>query len=347
MAFLEALKDAGISREDIDGLIAGPTTAKERMGEILGLDVRYCSQADAGTAVIEACLAIETGMAETIALVYGNDQRSANVQYGGAAAMGGHVFPSYVYHAPWGLTSQGAIYALMARAYMHAGGLTERDLGQFAVAQRLAASLNPRAVMRQTITIEDYLAAPYICEPLRLFDYCLINDGGVALIVTTEERAQKITDVRPVRIWGVGRYDMNKGATSLKPRLVDFYRDAEKYSAADAWEMSGLSPRDIDCVQIYDSFSIHVPIALEGFGYCEEGGVAKFVRDTGISLGQGLPVNTSGGHLSESYMQGWAQQVEAVRQVRGDAGKRQVESCRFSHYCFDGAGKGASIIYGR
>src|SRR5690606_24653268 len=130
LAFKHALEDAGLKREDIDGLIVGPTTANERMGEILNINPRWGGQADAIQAILQAVMAIETGMAECVALVYGNDQRSAKVQYGGPAATGGGAFLSYVYHSPWGLTSQGALYALMFQRYKELLGITEADLGQ-------------------------------------------------------------------------------------------------------------------------------------------------------------------------------------------------------------------------
>jgi acetyl-CoA acetyltransferase len=214
------------------------------------------------------------------------------------------------------------------------------------VAQRLAASRNPRAVMRNPISVEDYLASRYICEPLHLFDYCLINDGGVALIVMEAERAQRLAGKRAVRIDGVGRFDLNRGATSLEPRLLDFYKPAQKACAEQVFGMAGVGPGDIDAVQIYDSFSCHVPLALEGYGYCAEGDVGRFMAEDGIAIGRRLPVNTGGGHLSETYMQGWNHQVEAVRQLRGEGGDRQVENCRFVHYNSDVAGKAVSIIYG-
>jgi acetyl-CoA acetyltransferase len=128
-AFSNALKDAGIGREMVDGLIVGPTTAYERMGELLGVNPRWGDQSDAVISVLQAVMAIEAGFADVVALVYGNDQRSAGTQYGGPAAMGGDAFLSYVYHAPWGLTSQGALYAMTLQAYKHAHGFTERDLG--------------------------------------------------------------------------------------------------------------------------------------------------------------------------------------------------------------------------
>ncbi|MGH7114353.1 MAG: thiolase family protein [Stellaceae bacterium] len=346
IAFRAALADAGIAREEIDGLIVGPTTAYERTGEILGINPRWGGQADAMLAVIEACTAIRAGLAEVVALVYGNDQRSAAIQYGGPQAMGGELFLSYVYHAPWGFTSQGALYAMMFRRYMAMTGCSEAELGEVAVAQRLAASLNPHAIMRKRLTLEDYLGARYICEPLRLFDYCLINDGGVALIIAESGRAQRIS-ASPVFIQGVGRYDLNRGATSLEPRLTDFYRPAQRKVAEQVFGMAGAGPGDIDAFLVYDSFSCHVPLALEGYGYCGTGEAGRFMTEEGISLAGRLPVNTSGGHLSETYMQGWNHQVEAVRQVRGACGERQVPGCRRVHYSSDVAGKAVSIIYAR
>ncbi|CDY78504.1 putative thiolase [Caballeronia glathei] len=346
IAFRAALADAGLTRADIDGVIAGPTTAYERMSEVLGINPRWGDQADAVLSVAQALTAIETGLAETVALVYGNDQRSAQIQYGGPQAMGGDAFLSYVYHAPWGLTSQGALYALTFQAWKHARGFDEVDLGHIAVAQRAWASMNPNAVMKKRITLDDYREARYICEPLRLFDYCMINDGGVALIVTTAERAKRLAKP-PVYVQGLGRRDLNVGATSLEPRLTEFYLPAQQDCARQAYDMAGFGPSDMDLFQVYDSFSVHVPLALEGYGYCEVGGAGRFLREEGIGPGGRLPTNTSGGHLSETYMQGWAHQIECVRQLRGECGERQVPECRHAHYTSDVAGKAVSIIYSR
>jgi acetyl-CoA acetyltransferase len=316
------------------------------MSEVLGINPRWGDQADAVLSVAQAVTAIEAGLAETIALVYGNDQRSAEIQYGGPQAMGGDAFLSYVYHAPWGLTSQGALYALTFRAYCHERGFDPLDLGEVAVAQRAWSSMNPNAVMRKRITLDDYREAKYICEPLRLYDYCMINDGGVALIVTTAERAKKLRKP-PVYIEALGRRDLNRGATSLEPRLTDFYLSAQQDCARQAYDMAGFGPRDMDLFQVYDSFSVHVPLALEGYGYCDVGDAGRFLREDGIGPGGKLPTNTSGGHLSETYMQGWAHQIECVRQLRGECGERQVPDCRHAHYTSDVAGKAVSIIYSR
>lgn len=343
VAYQRALADSGLRHDEIDGLVVGPTVAYEPMAELLGLDVGWAGQGDAGQAVVLAAMALATGLARCVALVYGNDQRSAGVQYGGSDAMGAAEFRAYAYHAPWGLTSQGALYALVARRYMELHGLTATELAQVAVGQRRFAAMNPNAVMRKPLTVEDYLAAPMIVDPLRLYDYCLVNDGGVAMILTTAERARSLGP--HVLISGVGRSDQNRDATNLRPRLLDFYHPAHRRAAAQLWDMTGVGPGDMDAVMVYDSFSVHVPVALEGFGHCAEGEAGRLLGRGATGPGGSVPVNTSGGHLSDSYMQGWNHQAEAVRQLRGRAGERQVPDARYVQYISDAAGKVVSIVY--
>jgi len=345
-AFSRALADCGLQRSDIDGLITGPALAGERLGEVLGLDVRWADTGDAVNAVMKAALAIHAGVAECVAVVYGNDQRTAGTAYGGPAAMGGDRHLAYVYFSPWGLTSQGALYAMLATRYIGEGHITGRELAHVAVAQRQFAALSHNAVMQDPLSVEQYMAADYICEPLRLFDYCLINDGGVALIITTAERAKGLQR-QAATLTGIGRSDLNRDATSLRPRLDDFYRPAQHQAADQVYNAANLSPHEVDVLQVYDSFSIHVPLALEGFGFCAEGRAGNLLSSGATSPGGGLPTNTSGGHLSGSYMQGWSHLVECVRQVRGEAGAAQVEGARTSQYISDVAGKVASVIFSK
>ncbi len=345
IAFKNAMQDAQISIGDIDGLISGHTTSYERMGEVLGLNVRWGGLGHTALAISQAVMAIETGMAEVVALVYGNNQRSGNIQYGGPKAMGGENSLSYVYHSPWGLTSQGSLYAMMQRRYAQERGYTESDMGQVAVAQRAWAALNPNAVMQKSITLEDYLASDYVCEPLHLFDYCMINDGGVAMILAESNRARVICE-NPIYIETIARFDYNQNSSSLRPQLENFYSFAQAEVADKIFNSTGWGPEDMDLVQIYDSFAIHVPVALEGYGYCKPGDFPKLCREKGIGPGGKIPVNTSGGHLSESYMQGWNHQLEIVRQLRGTCAARQVDNCQLAHYSSDIAGKAFSIIYG-
>jgi acetyl-CoA acetyltransferase len=343
-AFTQALRDAGLRKDDIDGLVVGPTLAYERTAEVLGLNVRHAAQADAAQSVIQAAMAITCGLAECVALVYGNDQRTTGTAYGGPNAMGGDSYLSYVYYAPWGFTSQGGLYALLTRRYMELTGLTERQLGEVAVAQRAWSSINDAAIMRKRITVGDYLNSRYIAAPLRLYDYTIVNDGGVAMIMTSADRAAR-SGGRAVLLAGVGRSDLNVDATSLRPRLMDFYHPAHRQAADAVYNAAGCGPGDIDVVQIYDSFSCHVPIALAGFGFTTDADVGYLLESGALRPGGSLPVNTSGGHLSESYMQGWNHQVEAVRQLRSEAGERQVAHVRRVQYISDVAGKVTTLIY--
>jgi len=345
-AFTRALRDAGLQRDAIDGLVVGPPLAYERTAEILGLDLDWAATGDHTQAIGLATMALATGAARAVALVYGNDQRSAGLRYGGAATPGAEQFLAYSYFAPWGLTSQGALYALMTQRYREVHGLTDAALAEVALNQRRYAQVTPGAVMTGPLTLDDYLAGPFIVEPLRLYDYCLVNDGGVALVLTTPDRAVGLA--RPaVEIAAVGRVDGNREATSLRPRLVDFYHPAHRRAAKKLYDAAGVGPEDIRCVQIYDSFSIHVPVALEGFGFFPEGAAEAFLVGGGLRPGGRLAVNTAGGHLSGSYMQGWGHQVEAVRQLRGDAGPRQVPDIEHVLYISDVAGKVTGILYRR
>jgi len=234
----------------------------------------------------------------------------------------------------------------MTQRYLALHGIEPEALAEVAVSQRRFAQLNENAVMRTPMDAAAYKASRFICEPLRLFDYCLVNDGGVALILTTTERARRLAKP-PVVISGIGRSEMNTDATSLRPRFMDFYHSGHRVAADALYDMAGAGPQDMDLLQIYDSFSPHVLFALEGFGFCDVGSASRFVAGGTIGPGGRLPINTSGGHLSESYMQGWNHQVEMVRQLRGEAGARQVPKARRGQYISDVAGKVVSVVYAR
>lgn len=347
LAFRRALADSGTDKSSIDGLVTGPSLAYERAAEVLGLDVSYGHTADAGNAVIQAAFAIVTGMASTVAVVYGNDQRAAGVQYGGVDAMGGDKVLPYVYYAPWGLTAQGSFYAMTTRAYFEHSGLRPRELGEVAVAQRMHAQLNDNAVMREPLTIEDYLASREIVSPMHLYDYTIINDGGVAMIITSAQDAARHHSGRAVLVAGMAKADLNADASSLRPRLTNFYRPAQAVVAENLFNMVGYGPEAINAVQIYDSFSIHIPMVLAGMGYTTDSDVGTLLASGALRPGGRLPVNTGGGHLSESYMQGWNHQVESVRQLRGETGARQVPDASRIQYFSEAAGKLTTIIYER
>ena len=343
-AFRRALDDAGLEKQEIDGLCVGGPIAHERIAELLGLNPRWSSGGDAPGSIIDAVQAIRAGLCTTVACVYGNAQRSANVQYGGPQAMGGGGILAYVYYAPWGLTSQGALYSLMFKRHQLVYGTTEEQLAAIPVALRKHARLNPNAIMQQPLSTEDYLNTRYIVEPLRLFDYCLVNDGGVALIVQRADLARERRH-EPVLVSGFGSSELSVGATQLRPRIKDFYYPAHRDVAAQVYPMAGVTQDDVDVYATYDSFSVHLLFTLEGFGFCGEGESGDFIQDGRIEVGGELPCNTSGGMLSESYMQSWNQQVELVRQLRGGLGERQVEGAQVAQYAHDVAGKCLSLIY--
>jgi len=284
-----------------------------------------------------AVAALEAGYANTIALVYGNDGQSTGLRYAAGAyqaEQGGLWFP-------YGMTSPGAYHALMMQRHMHLYGTTQDQLGAIARTFRDHAALNDGAVMRRRITAEDYLASPYICEPLRRLDHCLINDGGVALILTTQDRAN---DMRRAPVWvkGVGQ------ASALSDSAFppdDFWAQPMRAATRDSFDMAEVRLCDIDGLMIYDNFTPTVLFSLEGAGYCKPGESGPWVEEGHLSLGARYPTNTGGGHLSESYMQGWSLQAEAVLQIRGEAEGRQMAQARHIHY-LAAAPICTSIVYG-
>jgi acetyl-CoA acetyltransferase len=338
-ALAVALRDAGLAKEDIDGLAVGAPLTSERMGEVLGLDVAWSTSGDVAHAIQEAISAITVGYASCIALVFGTSQKTSGYKYGGPSGVGTARHLAYTFFEPWGLTSQGALYALLTRRYMELFGLTDRAVGAVVVGQRAFAGMNDFAVMNHPLSIDDYLASPFVVEPLRRLDYTIVNDGGVALIVTAHDRATALVGRRAVGIDAFASYDLNSGGTSLEPRLLDFYHSGHQAVAERLYHASGYGPQDIDVVGVYDSFSCHVPVALAGFGFCRDEDVNEFLLSGATAPGGRVPVNTAGGHLSESYLQGWNHQIELVRQLRGEAGPRQVDGARRGLYVSDVAGR--------
>ena len=344
-ALKAALEDCGLAFDDLDGLIINRIPDYQRFGEITGMNPRYTTITPgqgrfSGICIQTAAAVIAAGMANTVALVYGNNGRSAGDAYGGASDAYGSGGAGLWF--PYGMTSPGAFHALMMRRHMEAYGTTADQLGAIACAFRQHASLNPQAVMRTPITLEDYRAARYICEPLRLLDYCLINDGGVAMILTTTERARDLKKP-PVTLRGFAQASALAGST-FPPE--DYWRAPMRAVADDVYAMAGAGPQDMDALMIYDNFTPTVLFSLEGFGFCAPGESGPWVAEGRLGLGNAFPTNTSGGHLSESYMQGWALNVEAVRQVRGECGARQVQGAALVQY-MTAAPVITSIIYGR
>jgi acetyl-CoA acetyltransferase len=343
-ALREALADCGLSHKDLDGLIVSRIPDYQRFGEMLGLNPRYVGITPgqgrmAGASIQMAAMAIACGMATTVALVYGNDGRSVGETYGGETdSYGGGGAGQWF---PYGMTSPGAAHAMMFQRHMHLYGSTSEQLAAISVAFRKHASMNPSAVMRNPITVEDHQASKFIAAPLHLLDYCLINDGGVALILTSAERARDLPQ-KPVYIRGFGQ------ATTLQDSNMppeDFWYQPMQRAAADLHRMADVSQDDMDALMIYDNFSPTVLFSLEGFGFCPRGESGPWVQGGTLELGGRFPSNTDGGHLSNSYMQGWALNVEAVRQLRGNTGPRQVENARLIQFMC-AAPLTTTIVYG-
>lgn len=328
-AFSAALDDAGMAKDEVDGLLTARVRSYQHMADVLGIRrPRLCYGLDgagrmSAVAVQAAMNAILTGQAETVALVYGNNGRSVKDTYGGGEPLA----PTGHYDTAYGMTSPGAYVALMYQRYAHLYGTPEDALAPVAIANRNHARRNDNAVMRDPLTRETYLASRYITEPLRLYDYCLINDGGVALILTSRARARQ----RGGPVVTISATATCGDLTNLYSS-DDFYYESCQDVARRVYSRAGITPQDVDVAQIYDNFTPTVLFSLDGFGFCAPGQAWEFVREGNIELGGYLPVNTSGGHTSESYMQGWALHVEAVRQLRGDAGARQVPDCEVAQY---------------
>jgi len=343
-ALLEALADAGLGPADVDGLIASRVSSYETIASNLGIQPSWAVSLPAegrmsGAAVQLAVAAIGAGLCRRVALVYGNDGKSAGATYGSAGEAYG-TSPDLT--LPYGMTSPGAFYALMFGRYAHLYGVTQEQLATVALTFRRHASLNENAVMRDLVSLEDYLASRWVVEPLHLFDYCLINDGGVALIISAADEAADLVQT-PAYVHGFAQQGQLV-ESDFPPE--DFWHDAIADVGARALAMAGRERADVDALMVYDNFSPNVLFALEGLGFCGRGEAGDWIQDGRIGLGGELPVNTSGGHLSESYMQGWGLNVEAVRQLRGECGDRQVAGAAVVQYVCSSP-LVSSVIYGR
>lgn len=339
-AVLEALADAGLERAEVDGVVTSRVPSYARLCEVAGLQPRFAWPLPphgrmSGVGLAAAVNAVADGRAEVVALAYGNDGRSRRVFYGGV----GWSEDQDLWQA-WGMTSPGAEHALLFQRHSHLYGTTSLQLAEVSVAFRSHAARNPGAVMREPVTIDDHQRSRFIVEPLHLLDYCLINDGGVALVVTSLERARACRRP-PVVVLGAATAG-GLARSSLPPE--DFWREPMGICARDVYAQAGIRPEDVDVAEIYDNFTPTVLFTLEGFGFCPPGESGPFVQGGALNVDGRLPTNTSGGHLSESYMQGWALNVEAVRQIRGE-GSVQVEGAGIAQYMC-AAPLCSSIVYG-
>jgi acetyl-CoA acetyltransferase len=357
-AIQAALADAGMGRDDLDGLVVtfgSPIGADaDTVAQVLGLRLRAYNQTWAhgrftASAVQWAVMMVAAGLANAVACLAAVSFSSmlrpmmggASDREGAREAGGGHgEDPVY------GMTSPGAGAALVARRYFERYGVTSRDLAAVAVATRRHASLNPGAIMREPITVDDHQRSRFVCEPLHLLDYCLINDGAACVIVTTAERAR---DLRKPPVCIGGMQALPAGHQEFIWAYPGFgvgQQEVFDYVAGEqpVYRMAGIEQRDVDLLFTYDAFSILVWMALERWGFCKPGEAAAFTQGERIQVGGELPINTNGGLLSEAHIMGWNHQVEAVRQLRGECGPRQVKDARIAQWANV---YGDSLIYHR
>ncbi len=343
-AFAAALADAGLDKAAVDGL----TTAHGSPGGVdydefavtAGLGLRWASQLWshgrwATTLVTEAALVVLADLADYVAILnvstsgrgYGRHLRTGHDRYDGEAfrdAGGGH--------GEWGMhgiDAPGSATALVARRYMDRYGATEDDLARIAMTFRASAGRNPMAIMRdRPMSRAGYDAEPVIAAPFRRADYCLSNEGATCLIVTTPERAAGL-DRPSAAIAGMEGVRCGRDDYILfgRPGLGVGVSAEFPLSAADPpriYRTSGVARDDIDALYVYDSFASNPWMVLERFGFCGEGEAPALVRDRGIGLDAPMPVNTNGGLLSEAHLLGLGHVIEMVRQLRGEAGERQL-----------------------
>ncbi len=324
-ALATAVADAGLSWGDLDGLIVCRIPSYQRFAEIARINPQFCTSVESAGRFSSvglglAAQALVSGAAKYVALVYGNNGRTSKAKYGGGET---------TQWAPWGFTSPGAIHSMMWQRHMHEFGTTSEDLANVSVAFRKHASLNPNAVRREPFSIEDHQKSRFVCEPLRLLDYCQINDGAVAWIMTTPERARDLRQ-KPIYLSGYSRQDSFTTASLPAP---DYWYPALQKISHEIYDRAGIKREDLSGLSIYDNFSPTVMFSLEGMGFCKQGESGDFVKNGTLELGRGRwPTNTSGGHLSESYMQGWGLIAETVKQLRGECGDRQIPDCKAIQY---------------
>lgn len=327
-----ALEDCGLALRDVDGLFAasmsmGPMGIVS-LAEYLNLAPRYLDGTNFGGSsfvahVSHAAAAIHAGLCEVALVLYGSTAASNAVAIGTGMGAGRDAGSSFV--SPYGLTTVGS-YALVAQRHMQRYGTTSAQLAEIAVTMRRHAGLNPNAKMRKPISVDDVLGSRMISRPLHLLDCCIISDGGGALIVTSAARARDLAK-RPVLLLGCG-----EAVRHQELGAPDLLTIAAKQSGEQAFGMAGVTRGDVDLCAIYDSFTITVLATLENLGFCKPGEGGDFVSNGRIGLGGELPVNPDGGGLSSNHpgMRGIFLVIEAVKQLRGECGERQVADARIA-----------------
>ena len=326
LAAREALAEAGLGLRDVDALFTNymGEEGSVQLGEYLGLRPRYAESSDMGGASFEffvhhAMAAIAAGRCEVALIGYASRQRTRRNRKKAAPALDGSL--SAQFETPFGIHFPIGHYALSAARYMHQYGATLEHLAEIAVAARQWAALNPKAWMRDPLSIADVMASPMLCDPLRKLDCCLITDGGGAIVVTSKERARDAAK-RPIRVLGAGESHVQWHVAQCPDLTVT----PGLASGRDAFAMAGIKPSDVDVFEPYDNFTHAVLLYLEDLGFCGKGEAGAFVAEGRLRPGGSLPSMTSGGGLSYCHpgALGILLIVEAVRQLRGEARDRQV-----------------------
>ena len=347
-----AIADAGIGKDEIDGLFTTggrygmmPIVA---LAEYMGLFPTYLEGTNTGGGAWElmvghAAAALRAGLCTVALVVYGAAPRNNPSEgIGQAFSLPG---TPVAYDDPFGLPLP-ARAALVASRHMHLYGTTSEQLAEVAVSTRKNASLNPKALFRDLITIEDVLASRMIADPLHLLDCCVVTNGGGALVLTLEDRAADLPRA-PVFVLGAGE----ALASETLAGWPDFGRMVSRESGRRAYEQAGIGPLDVDVLQLYDAFTINVVLQLEALGFCAEGEGGPFVEGGTLAYDGSLPTNTDGGGLSSNHpgMRGIFLVIEAVRQLRGEAGPVQVHDAEIA-LCNGTGGPfsaSATVILGR
>jgi acetyl-CoA acetyltransferase len=334
-AILAAVADAGLTTADVDGLAfyatgfdPGLITESLRIPELtFAATVSGVGGGSAGVLDL-AAMAVESGRAKTVVCV-GACQQSRN-RYGVAFA---HMAlsPDRVWERAAGVMGPGHVLAMIARRYMHTYGVGREAFGEVVIASRLAAATRASAIRRKPLTLEEYLAAPMLADPLCRLDFCLETDGAVAFVVTAGDRARHLARP-PVYIAASahgGSRDWGRAFFWLNMPDAVFTTAGGEPIARRLYSQAEIDPSDIDVALLYDHFSPLVIMQLEDFGFCERGEGGDFVQSGAIRLTGSLPVNPHGGHLSEAYVIGMTHIREAVEQLRGEA-TNQVHDARFA-----------------
>jgi acetyl-CoA acetyltransferase len=277
-----------------------------------------------------AALAVEAGMADIVACVTAIAFTREMPELGGDRDLEGSREEGGTHgeSPPYGLTAPASGAALAMQRYMHVHGATSAQLAAVPIAFRKHASLNPRALMRSVITVDDHQASRMVMDPLHLLDCCLVTDGAVVVLIASSERAKDLAQ-KPVRIAGMQGIRSGRDEFIFAPRGMginqqSFGRAPARQRDLQVYAMADIQRSDIQGLYTYDAFSPLVLFTLERFGFCGPGEAAAFVQNGAIEVGGALPMNTSGGLLSEAHVGGWNSIAEMVRQLRGTAGPSQI-----------------------